>query len=235
MAQLTEKQRLPILITFGGTEEPIDGVRFLTNFSTGSTGAFIYEYLQKRSLKVYCLHSNRCCFSSCATQNETFSDFRSLNSQLERILGERKFAAVIHLAAVSDFSIDFIQIGEKRFAPASATKIDSDSADKISLHLKRNFKIIDFLKNYSANKEICVFGFKLTNCASESERIKAVEKMFSHSSADFVVQNDLSEMSNTRHCAKIYSRKELIKSITTKEELAHGIFEILSGDIGEKK
>ncbi|MCM2324713.1 MAG: DNA/pantothenate metabolism flavoprotein, partial [Oligoflexia bacterium] len=34
---------MKVLVTGGGTREPIDGVRFITNFSTGQTAAIISD------------------------------------------------------------------------------------------------------------------------------------------------------------------------------------------------
>jgi phosphopantothenoylcysteine decarboxylase/phosphopantothenate--cysteine ligase len=46
---------MKILVTFGGTREYIDAVRFITNLSTGGTGRAIAAYLSRKKHEVFCL------------------------------------------------------------------------------------------------------------------------------------------------------------------------------------
>ena len=47
---------MKILITSGATREPIDQVRFITNMSTGKTGASLAESFAKKGHDVTYLH-----------------------------------------------------------------------------------------------------------------------------------------------------------------------------------
>ena len=48
-----------VLVTAGGTEEPIDGVRRLAKLSTGATGATIAAHFAERGAEVLLLHGER--------------------------------------------------------------------------------------------------------------------------------------------------------------------------------
>ena len=50
---------MKILVTLGGTEEPLDGVRCLSNRSTGSTGRAIAAHFASRGAQVTLLHAER--------------------------------------------------------------------------------------------------------------------------------------------------------------------------------
>ncbi|MDP3682394.1 MAG: bifunctional phosphopantothenoylcysteine decarboxylase/phosphopantothenate--cysteine ligase CoaBC, partial [Ignavibacteria bacterium] len=51
------KRKLKILITSGGTKENIDGVRYLSNLSTGKTGAAIAEYFTSNFHEITFVHA----------------------------------------------------------------------------------------------------------------------------------------------------------------------------------
>jgi len=217
-------RRLKILVTSGGTSEPIDGVRVLTNSSTGKSGSLIAGRLARAGHEVVLLRarSSAACPSSC--REETFASFADLDASLTRILGSEAFDGVIHAAAVGDFSVDGIVVdGATR--PASAQKLDSDAAPMI--RLRSNPKLVDSLRARSANPALRVVAFKLT---SSGEAADAVHALFAHSRADLVVHNDLAERRNaddfpaTIHFAD--GREP--RRCTTRDALAGALGEILS-------
>jgi len=135
---------------------------------------------------------------------QRFAHFSDLNQKMKTLLSEEKFTHVIHLAAVSDYSIQDIERQGKKFLPADHGKISSDS-ETLTLHLKRNPKIVSQLKTYSANKSLKVIAFKLTSQASAAEREQAVQKLFTQGGADYVVHNDQAEITETNHPFTLYS------------------------------
>lgn len=179
---------MKILITLGGTAEPLDGVRFITNFSSGATGSFIADELSKRGHEVKALCSKNAKVLPEFCEKLFYSDFKSLNELIRRALKEDSFPLIIHLAAVSDFSPSCIICAGREIRPGEEKKIPSD-AEEMTVKLKRNFKIVSRLKYYARNKP-AVAAFKLTNGASEEDARKAALKV---EGADFVVHNDLSE------------------------------------------
>jgi phosphopantothenoylcysteine decarboxylase/phosphopantothenate--cysteine ligase len=186
-----------VLVTAGGTLERLDGVRVLGNLSSGATGARLAELLTDAGFEVCLLRaeSARAPRFSFGIEERTFTSFASLQSALRELLSSRDFEAVLHAAAVSDFSVESLEINGVRF-PVGASDRPSKihSSDKLSVHFKNNPKLVDEIKSFSRNKELQLVAFKLTSEASATERDLAVEKLQAHAHADLVVHNDTNEI-----------------------------------------
>lgn len=221
---------MQVLITGGGTSERIDDVRFITNFSTGATAALIADVFSFYGVQVKLLHGKNAQVGSGNYEREGFEGFVSLNEILKHELETKSYDAVIHLAAVSDYSVESVELNGKKYAPRDLRKLDSEGG--VSLHLKKNFKILDCLKAYSQNKKLCVVGFKLTSQFSEEERQKAVTKLLSSQCVDFVVHNDLSEIKGEMHLATLYDNQQnVIQKTQNKNELALSLLALLRGRV----
>lgn len=182
---------LKILITSGATREPIDDVRYITNVSTGKTGAQLASFLIEAGFDVTYLRGEGAAEPSCEARILIFKDYRSLDSLLKKELGAEKYFAVIHLAAVSDYSVESVVVGERSYSPEQLRKLDS--GEELKLILKRNTKILDRLKAYSDGRALIV-GFKLTHTKDEAVQLSAVEKVASSGDVDLVVHNDLGQI-----------------------------------------
>lgn len=211
-APIVEKSKtlgsVKVLITAGGTQEPLDGVRMLTNTSSGKTGVQLAEYLDQMGLSVTLLQAQNSQVRS-YLQPQRFSQFADLNQKMKDLLGQEKFTHVIHLAAVSDYSIADIESQSQKILPSEQGKISSDS-ETLTLHLRRNPKIVAQLKSYSQNKDLKVIAFKLTSHASPADREKAVKKLFSEASVDYVVHNDQSEIKEGHHSFTLHSPGKVV-------------------------
>jgi phosphopantothenoylcysteine decarboxylase/phosphopantothenate--cysteine ligase len=183
-------RRLRVLVTSGGTSEPIDGVRVLTNASTGRTGAGIADRLARSGHEVVLLRARGSEQAPSVVRDATFVTFADLDASLVRLLASESFDAVIHCAAVGDFGIAAVEVGGKAL-PSGKGKIDSDASPV--LRLRPNPKLVDGLRSRSRNPALRVVAFKLTHGADSSAIRDAVDTLFSHTGADLVVQNDLSE------------------------------------------
>lgn len=191
------------LLTSGGTREPIDAARFITNLSTGRTGLLLAEALAARGCDLLCL----CAAGALRPAGDRirvreFFSFADLNGELEKALAAESFDAVVHLAAVSDYSPSYIEADGRGFLPGRAAKLDS-SPQELRLTLRRNFKIIDRIKGYAAaanRPRPLLIGFKLTAGATPE---KALEKVRALAAADLVVHNDLAEMKGA-HPFRVY-------------------------------
>ncbi|MCR5494753.1 MAG: hypothetical protein K6F15_03870 [Treponema sp.] len=217
-----------ILITGGGTEEAIDNVRSICNFSTGRTSTFLADWLSKKGHTVTALMAERAIKPEVSEKLSviTFKSFQNLSDSLEKLCSQNKWHLIVHAAAVSDFSVASIEMNGKVYKPGDFTKISSDSEPII--RLKRNPKIVDSIKKWcgkDAEKTILV-AFKLTSQASEEERKIALDKVFDSSgrgifSPDYVVSNDLSEITKELHPCTIWGKDNKIAEKTkTLEELA---------------
>ncbi len=193
-----------ILITAGATREPIDAVRYLSNVSTGSTGAALADALHALGHTVTLLRGEGSATPDHACELETFSSAVNLWSLLERRLSANTFDVVIMTAAVSDY----------RPETAHAGKISSDAA-QLSLTLVRTPKILPQLKDFSLRR-ITVIGFKLTVGADAAARRDAVAAQFAAGGVDHVVQNDLVEI----RAAKIHPFRLFRAADDAPEEIA---------------
>lgn len=219
-----------ILITSGGTEEPIDGVRYITNFSSGKTGAALADRLTERGHEVTLLHNKRAVLPQLEMECQSYSTFEELHRALQDLLSSGEFQAVIHNAAVSDFSVHYMETDSGvRIEAGGNGKISSDEG--LHIHLKRNVKILTKLKEYhKGNDELIVVGFKLTNTDSIEEMDEAVKKQLSTGKVDFTVHNNLKDIRGTKHPARLFSRKgELLFKTETKEDMAGKLHQILQG------
>jgi phosphopantothenoylcysteine synthetase/decarboxylase len=174
---------MKILVTAGATREPIDAVRFISNVSTGTTGAALADEFAKRGHTVLLLHGEGAAVSGGGAQTKSFSSAADLRAQLERLLREGEFDVVVMAAAVSDYRPVHTEEG----------KISSDT-DALLLPLVRNEKILPELKSFALSRPPRVVGFKLTVGAEGSARRAAVVRQFATGGVDAVVHNDLVEI-----------------------------------------
>jgi phosphopantothenoylcysteine decarboxylase/phosphopantothenate--cysteine ligase len=171
-----------ILVTSGATREPIDAVRFLSNVSTGRTGALLADALAQHGHAVAVLRGEAAVAPSRVGDIETFSSTDHLRAQLRRLLGRGDFDAVIHAAAVSDYRPDSTHAGKM-----------SSYAPELTLHLVPTPKLLPELKHY-APRPLKVVGFKLTAGASPAERAAAVAKLFASGTVDAAIHNDMDDL-----------------------------------------
>ena len=214
---------MKVLLTFGGTREYIDAARFITNMSTGRTGRIMAERFAALGCGTVCVCAKGA--ERPAGRNisvKEFTTFKDLDLALQRLLKTQVFDAVVHLAAVSDYSPASIEAAGKKFTPGRTAKLDS-KAPEMTLVLKRNFKIIDRIKKYAATggrPEPLLIGFKLTSGAAAPA---VLEKVLALSSADLVVHNDLAGMKKKR-LFHLYRNGKRLADCGGPEELADRLF-----------
>lgn len=215
-APMKTNSSIKILVTAGGTQEPVDTVRVLSNLSSGRTGVRIAEYLTQMGFDVTLLQAHGSAKTDQVPHREIFVTFKSLDEKLKQLLSDGSYSHVIHAAAVSDYSVDHIEAGGNRYQALERKKLSSD-VESMTIHLKRNHKIVNRLKSYSSNKDLQVIAFKLTSHASTEEKAMAVEKLFVASGADYVIHNDLADIDivNRKHKFTLYSQgqKRLCESL----------------------
>lgn len=204
-AALFPTSKLSILITAGGTKIPIDSVRAITNTSTGRTGTLLADYFSKRHYSVELLLSKDAEAPVFTKNVERFETYSDLSKLLEEKLKKNKYDLVIHSAAVSDFAVESID---------GKGKIPSGSS--LVLNLYPTEKIIAKIKTW--NKNCKLVGFKLTDTPSEENRHHAIKKLFTQS-ADWVIHNDLSQITKNSHQFELFDAKKKIAVCNQKQEL----------------
>ena len=214
---------MKILITGGGTCEPIDSVRYITNFSTGRTAAFLADFFCAKKHEVTALMAENAQKPKNA-KIITYRTFSDLQKILEYECKIANYGAIIHAAAVSDYSVQENSVDGKIFPAGTISKIPSGK--NIFLKMQENPKLLQKIKLWSG-KQTKVVAFKLTSGATEEEQQNAVKKIFlaeKDFAPDFVAQNDKSEITATSHPCKIYKNSDkIIAETKTLQELAEAL------------
>ena len=209
------------LITFGGTSESIDGVRQITNFSTGDTGVKLANELSK-NFKVTSVFAKGIKSEFYSYKKINFKNSDDLEQILKKELQENHYDVVYHLAAVSDY------------VPAATLdqKLDSKN-ETLTIELKKRGKILNSIKVWSCNKDLKLISFKLTH-NEDSDVIK--KKVMSQSiESDYVVQNSLLGSRGEKHSYKIWSASSQMPMFLgeTKTDLVKDLLKLPEAKIGE--
>lgn len=205
-----------VLVTTGGTVEPIDDVRTLTNKSTGKMGVAIAEAAFLHGANVTLLRAEHSVEPRYLMHTETFTTAETLLKKLKRHI--KNTDIFFHVAAVSDFSI------EKNTGKLSSSKTHS-------LHLQPQIKILDQIKKM--NPHIFLVAFKAEHRLSDKELIQKAENRLKESHADVVVANDVSLpdrgfAADTNEVWVITKKKPPHKiQLASKNEIAAQLFDYL--------
>lgn len=173
---------MKILVTSGATREPIDDVRFLSNVSTGATGAALADALAGRGHRVTLLRGTGATGARRVRDSVTFESAADLHGRLRTLLSAGGYDVVIQCAAVADYT------------PARRLhgKTASDRRS-LTLRLVPTAKILPRLKSFAPRPPL-VIGFKLTAGADRSAREAAVSRLFASGTVDAVIHNDLDDL-----------------------------------------
>jgi len=198
--KVSSKKSFKVLITSGGTQEPIDDVRVISNKSTGKTAASIADHFINGGFDVTYLAASSAALPLLDCAVEKFVTFKDLDQQLTKLLPNH-YDLVIHAAAVSDYSV----------AGAATGKIDS-SAETLEIKLTKNPKLIEKIKKLSPSSKLV--GFKLTSKIGPDEIQKKVNSLFEKAQCDFVVHNDWSQVHTPGHVFNLYSKKDIQNNLS---------------------
>ena len=221
---------MKIVITAGGTSEPIDDVRKITNTSTGSLGlaignAFLHEHRNVVD-KIYYLHGERAPYhDDQLVEHIRIGGTMDLKAQLSRLLREENIHAVIHAMAVSDYMVDKVTTVEAIRTGIESDKIQgnkiSSSIDDLAIILKRTPKIISMIKELSPGSRLV--GFKLLSGVPHEELISVASALMEKNDCDFVLANDLSEIGAGMHRGYLIHRDGKVDEMATKDEIGRMI------------
>jgi len=195
-----------ILVTAGGTREPIDSVRYIGNMSSGRTASRLADELSDMGYQLTWLGAEGAVIPTRPCAMQRFYSFDDLALQLQTLLAANDYDAVIHAAAVSDFSVASILTREGDPLANRTGKLSSES--DLLLQLKPNPKLLDRIRAWSRNPEVRVIGFKLTDTEDLQHRYAAVRKQLDDSDVDAVVHNDLMDISCKAHPFCLYTPRQ---------------------------
>ena len=209
-----------ILISLGGTYEPIDSVRGITNKSSGKMGLELAKEAYIRGADLTLVVANVSVNIPSVFDVIHVETASEMNDAILDIVSD--YDVFISTAAVSDFE----------FKKKSNKKIDSQSS--LSLNLKPTTKIIRQIKKINPN--IFLVGFKAEFGISKDEIIYCARKQIRDARTDIVVANDISK--NDCHFGSDNNEVLIVDDLTvlevplaSKKEIAKSIFDVISKKI----
>ncbi len=189
-----------ILITAGGTREPIDDVRVLTNSSTGSMGAALARAAVHRGCRVTVLGSSAMLSHPDWLPREVrrlpFTSFLDLEGKLLSSLKDDPPDVVFMAAAVSDYSP----------VPTSG-KIRSTSPE-LYVHMTKNPKLLSRLRQ-AVGDACTLVGFKLLSGVTTEELLDVAGRQRRNCELDFTVANDLKDLQGGQHPLHLISDQQI--------------------------
>ncbi len=210
-----------LLVTAGPTWMPVDAIRHLSNFATGSLGLFLARRAATAGAQVVLLLGPGRALASeadrAAIRVVDFVTFDDLHGLVREQVGSRRFQAMIHTAAVADY----------RPASVSSDKTPSGQAEW-TLRLVPTPKIVDEVR--SLDPEILLVKFKLEVGRTREELVRIGAESRARSDADLLVANDRATFTPGRHPALLLDRTGVIAATETREQLS----ETLLGEIGRR-
>ena len=220
---------MKILVTAGGTKEYIDGVRYIGNSSSGQTGADLVDYLSSLGHDVTWLGAKSAIRPIQQVAEIEFETFNDLASALQSTLAHNKFDVIFQAAAVSDFKVSSVLLDGAHFAAGREVKMPA--ADEVQLVLTKQPKLVSSIKSWSANPDIAVVAFKLTNSIDDAIRKAAVRKLIQQQAVDLVAHNDLNDITDSVHNFCLYSELQQFEHCSDVKALVDAVID----RIGDKK
>lgn len=205
-----------IIVTAGGTSEPIDAVRVISNKSSGKMGRSLAQECFKQGADVLLIRSKTAVISHYPVQAETFDTGKELSDSIKKHI--QNYDIIFHTAAVSDFTPE--KVYDKKI----------DSTKELVLRLKKTPKILSHIKKW--NPKIKLIGFKAVYKETEKNLIKKGQEKLTESHADYIVVNDVGKkgigFNSDENEVYIIGRKGLVQKIkkAQKADIARKILEL---------
>jgi 8-oxo-dGTP pyrophosphatase MutT (NUDIX family) len=175
------------VITAGGTFEPIDDVRGVTNRSTGRFGVAIASALHDRGVAVTVLAARAMATDALPAGVEVVR--YTSTADLDRALAAAIASPpdlLLMAAAVADYS------------PAADVGKRSSAAPTMVIEMQRNPKLLSTLRERCGDTTRIV-GFKLLSGVDAAHLIAVAQAQRTSNHLDLTIANDLRELSGDRH------------------------------------
>ena len=205
-----------VLISLGGTFEPIDSVRGITNKSSGKMGLALAKQAYILGANVTLVVANVSVEISSLFNVVRVETSKQMADVIFDIVGD--YDVFISTAAVSD-----IEVVERK-----NKKIDSDSS--LAISLKPTVKIIRQIKKI--NPSIFLVGFKAEFNISREDIICCAKKQINDAGTDLVVANDVSKkdcnFGSDKNEVLVIDDEVLSVPLASKDEIAEIIINMIS-------
>ncbi len=244
-----------VLVTAGGTSEPIDGVRSITNTGTGRLGSLIADELAAvDDIRVtYVCSENAVRPKSGRVEEIAIKSVYDLQDAVRRLCSERRIAAVIHSMAVSDYTVRAVSTAsalaaalgdghpdadavlramEKTDVRRAEGKLSSGMTDPLIL-LERTPKVLPQLRELAP--DAVIVGFKLLSNVSKDDLLDTALRLLQNNGCDYVLANDAAEVSAERHVGYLLNGERRYVRYETKRDIAKGIAETVKKEMQKRK
>lgn len=172
----------PVLISAGATRNPIDAMRYISAFSTGTTGVGLARALREAGREVHLLGSAEALLRAPEIQGEEFWSTADLMERMERWVRANPGGVVVHAAAVGDYQAD-----------TSGGKLPSGQAELV-LRFHPTPKIVDHLKRWDPS--LFLVSFKAAPPETGDDALLRIAAgQLSRTSSDLVFANVLGRLS----------------------------------------
>jgi phosphopantothenoylcysteine decarboxylase/phosphopantothenate--cysteine ligase len=172
---------IDILVTAGGTHEPIDPVRFIGNRSSGKQGFAIARAASERGAKVTLISANSAEVANVASHIEVTTSAQMRDAVLAQLPNK---AIVIMCAAVADY----------RVADVSESKLKK--SDLGTDHVLRLVQNPDILQEISASRSEAtkvIVGFAAETATDATALEKLAHSKLEAKGCDVIVANNVSD------------------------------------------
>lgn len=246
---------MKILITAGGTQEPIDSVRSICNHATGRLGTKIadaFSAFPDTERIVYLCGKTAVLPETDQAEIIRIQGTAELEAALRKLNAEDHFDAIIHGMAVSDYQVRQVTSvsamaaaaaacenrGETELEKAIAEAAGFDSNGKISstvddlvILLEKTPKVISMLRELAPHAVIV--GFKLLDHVSKEELLDTAYHLLQANRCDFVLANDMTTVNSPLHCGFLLDERRNCVEYQGKNEIACGIAAAVRAKVGE--
>jgi len=244
-----------IIITAGGTIEPIDAVRSITNKSSGKLGQMIAIECLKQfpNCFIYYLHGKN------ADELNLDNNFRhecvkigsadDLLKVVTKLLTRKPIDLFVHAMAVADYTTESVidtdklksliknnihtptnELIDQLFDDAiidNSSKISSNS--DIMIKLKPTPKIIKSIKELSPYTFLV--GFKLVNDVNTETMFNAGFDLLRKNRCNLVLANDLAKINNYRHPGMLIYPEKTMDMFKNKHLIAKNLVQVIANRI----
>lgn len=200
----------------GGTYEPIDSVRGITNKSSGKMGLALAREAYIRGADLTLVVAN--------VNVEIPSVFNVVHVETGKEMND----VILNLIPSFDIFISAAAVSDFEFSEKYDKKIDSSSS--LFLNLRPTSKIIREIKKI--NPGIFLVGFKAEFNISTDDIIKCAKKQILDAGTDLVIANDISKkdcnFGSDNNEVLIIDDEVLSVPLASKREIAKIIFDVIS-------
>jgi phosphopantothenate-cysteine ligase len=242
------------LVTAGGTAERIDPVRVIANAASGRLGRLVAEgFLAGPEPARVTYVAPRAAERPAGVDWLETTDAASLEAVLRHHLSRHRVDAIVHSMAVGDYRVRTVTTAARLAQDLADRAEDSPQAvaaalraapgldrdhklssreSELVLLLEPTPKIIAGLAGLAPGAVLV--GFKLLSQAAPEALRRAALELMADNHCDFVLANDLADITGDRHIGQLIDRAGNSQRFTTKAAIAAGIVAAVRRAVAER-